>query len=205
MAVLLSDFFPPRELGLSAHTKHLYDLYVYFWRWAMWKVFEHHPGDRGVVAFVTVARFLNGPGFAEMRAHMRRWADAVWVIDCSPEGHQPEVATRIFPGVQQPLCITIALRDGSTGPANPAAVRFAAVSGSRGEKFGALAELELEGPGWAVCPEAWHASFLPQSETSWSSLPALDDLLAWRDRARCRDVPGSSIPRRQCSRTGGSV
>ncbi|MGI8792901.1 MAG: type ISP restriction/modification enzyme [Acidimicrobiales bacterium] len=176
---LLGDYFPPRELGLGSHTKHLYNLYVYFWRWATWKVFEHHPGDRGVVAFVTVAGFLNGPGFAEMRSHLRRWADAVWVIDCSPEGHQPDVATRIFPGVQQPICITIALRDDSTGPAMPAPVRFTSVHGQRAQKFETLRDLDLDQSSWVACPEGWHAPFLPQSAASWSALPALDDLLAW--------------------------
>ncbi|MDQ3642704.1 MAG: N-6 DNA methylase, partial [Actinomycetota bacterium] len=176
---LLGDFLPPRELGLGAHAKHLYNLYVYFWRWATWKVFEHHPGDRGVVAFVTVAGFLNGPGFAQMRSHLRRWADAVWVIDCSPEGHQPGVGTRFFPGVQQPLCITIALRDGSTGPEQPAPVRFASVKGARTDKFAALSALTLDGPEWVACPDGWHKPFLPESARSWSALPALDDLLAW--------------------------
>jgi hypothetical protein len=176
---LLRDFMPPPELGLSAHAKHLYNLYVYFWRWASWKVFEHHPGDRGVVAFVTVAGFLAGPGFAQMRQHLRRWADAVWVIDCSPEGHQPDVATRVFPGVQQPICIAIAVRDGSTGPEMPAPVRFTAIRGRREEKFAGLASLELDSNVWTACPEEWHAPFLPESARTWSALPALHDLLAW--------------------------
>ena len=30
--------------------------------------------------------FLNGPGFQKMRAELRRDADEIWVIDCSPEG-----------------------------------------------------------------------------------------------------------------------
>ena len=34
----------------------------------------------------------------------------IWVIDCSPEGHQPDVPTRIFQGVQQPVCIVLAAR-----------------------------------------------------------------------------------------------
>ncbi len=178
-AALLDDFRPPPELGLGPHVKHLYNLYVYFWRWATWKVFEHHPGDAGVVAFVTVAGFLNGPGFAEMRHHLRRWADEIWVVDCSPEGHQPDVPTRIFAGVQQPICITIALRDRSTGPDMPAPVRFTSVAGTRAQKFEQLATLELRDHSWATCSEAWHAPFRPQSAKSWSSMPALDDLLAW--------------------------
>lgn len=178
-APLLSDFFPAPELGLGAHVKHLYNPYVYFWRWATWKVFEHHPGDRGVIAFITVAGFLNGPGFAEMRKHLRRWADAVWVIDCSPEGHQPDVATRVFQGVQQPICVTIAVRDGSTGAQTPAPVRFTSVVGQRKQKFQTLRHLQLDGVEWAACPEAWHAPFRPQSAASWSAMPALDELLSW--------------------------
>ena len=37
-------------------------------------------------------------------------ADEIWVIDCSPEGHQPEVNTSIFQAVQQPVCIVLASR-----------------------------------------------------------------------------------------------
>ena len=109
----------PAWWGVSAHAKHLKNLYIYFWRWATWKVFglgwHESTGlpdmDReGIVCFITVAGYLNGPGFQKMRADLRATCSDIWVIDCSPEGHQPEVATRIFQGVQQPVCITIAAR-----------------------------------------------------------------------------------------------
>jgi hypothetical protein len=94
----LAAWMPPTEWGVSAHTKHLRNLYVYFWRWATWKVFDtKDKPNTGVVCFITVAGFLNGPGFQKMRDYLRRTADEVWVIDCSPEKHQPEVNTRIFP------------------------------------------------------------------------------------------------------------
>jgi hypothetical protein len=177
-AAPLAAFLPPREWGVGAHVKHLYNPYVYFWRWATWKVFEGHPTDKGVVAFITVAGFLNGPGFARMRDYLRRTADEVWVIDCSPEGHQPEVATRIFQGVQQPVCITIALRDGSTDAETPAPVRYRSVAGRREDKFAALAAIEFD-DGWVDCPAEWRAPFLPAGGANWLALPALDDLLAW--------------------------
>ena len=66
--------------------------------------------EEGIVCFITVAGFLNGPGFERMRDDLRRTCSEIWVIDCSPEGHQPEVATRIFQGVQQPVCIVLAAR-----------------------------------------------------------------------------------------------
>jgi hypothetical protein len=174
----LAAFLPPRDWGVGAHVKHLYNPYVYFWRWATWKVFEGHPTDKGVVAFITVAGFLNGPGFARMRDYLRRTSDELWVIDCSPEGHQPEVATRIFQGVQQPVCITIALRDGSTNAETPAPVRYRSVTGRREDKFAALAEIEFD-DGWVDCPSEWRAPFLPAGGANWLALPALDDLLAW--------------------------
>jgi len=175
----LAAFLPPPEWNVGRYSRHIYNPYVYFWRWATWKVFEYHPADKGVVAFVTVAGFLSGPGFAAMRAYLRETADAIWVIDCSPEGHQPEVATRLFAGVQQPLCITIALRDGTTGKGEPAPVLFTSVAGSRSEKFAQLEGLDLDGPGWLKCPPDWRAPFLPAGSEDWNAYPLLEDLLGW--------------------------
>ncbi len=41
LAAPLQAWMPPREWGVGAHAKHLRNLYVYFWRWATWKVFDH--------------------------------------------------------------------------------------------------------------------------------------------------------------------
>jgi hypothetical protein len=35
---------PPADWDLSAHVKHLRNLYVFFWRWATWKVFGDSEG-----------------------------------------------------------------------------------------------------------------------------------------------------------------
>ena len=99
----LAQWMPPREWGVGAHSKHLRNLYIYFWRWATWKVFDHHPESRaGIVCYITVAGFLGGPGFQKMRDYLRHTCDDIWIIDCSPEGHQPEVSTRIFEGSSSP-------------------------------------------------------------------------------------------------------
>jgi len=58
----LEAWMPPAEWGAGLHSKHLRNLYVYFWRWATWKVFDHHPDhNSGIVCFITVAGFLGGP------------------------------------------------------------------------------------------------------------------------------------------------
>jgi hypothetical protein len=177
----LAAWMPPREWGLGAHAKHLHNLYVYFWRWATWKVFDHDPtANTGIVCFITVAGFLNGPGFEKMRDYLRRTTDEIWVIDCSPEGHQPAVNTRIFEGVQHPVCIVIASRSPDTEREVPATVRYRALpAGHRRAKFDALGSLTLDAGGWIECPAKWRAPFLPESVGAWSTFPALEDLFVY--------------------------
>ncbi len=181
VASLLADWMPPTSWGVGPHLKHLRNLYVYFWRWATWKVFDHDTqNNSGIVAFITVAGFLNGPGFERMRDYLRRTCDEVFVIHCSPEGHQPEVATRIFEGVQQPICIVIAVRTPASDPDVPATVRFRSLpEGLRTEKFAALGATGLSDDGWVPCSTAWRAPFLPASSADWSSYPAIDELFIY--------------------------
>lgn len=181
----LDDWMPPASWRVGAHSKHLRNLYVYFWRWATWKVFDHLPsngvgGGSGIVAFITVAGFLGGPGFQRMREYLRQRCHEVWVIDCSPEGHQPEVATRIFQGVQQPVCIVLASRWSVVEKAEPAVVRWRTLpAGHRSAKFDALVALRLEDAGWVLCPSEGRAPFLPASSTAWTGHPALADFFVY--------------------------
>jgi hypothetical protein len=177
----LSAWFPPKEWGVGAHAKHLRNLYVYFWRWATWKVFDRQPDNAsGVVSFITVAGFLNGPGFQAMRAYLRKTCDQIWVIDCSPEGHQPAVNTRIFQGVQQPVCIVMASRGSRAKHAAAAEVKYRALSeGNRNEKLGALKNLRLASSDWLECPRDERAPFLPNSAGAWAAFPYLDDLFIY--------------------------
>ena len=181
----LDDWMPPAAWRVGAHSKHLRNLYAYFWRWATWKVFDHPPsngvgGGSGIVAFITVAGFLGGPGFQRMREYLRQRCDEVWVIDCSPEGHQPEVATRIFQGVQQPVCIVLAARWSAGEKTEPAVVRWCALpDGHRSAKFEALSALKLEDAGWVLCPSQGRAPFLPASSGAWAAHPALVDFFVY--------------------------
>ncbi|MFR9758193.1 type ISP restriction/modification enzyme [Streptomyces sp. TR06-5] len=180
----LNDFIPPRPWGVGAHSKHLYNPYVYFWRWATWKVFDAHAeSDQGVVCFITPAGFIDGLGFQRMREYLRRKADAIWVVDCSPEGFMPPTSARIFEDVKHQVCITIAVRDGSTGDASPAPVRYRALAaGARQSKFEELATVGLADEEWKLCSDGWRDTFIPPSDEEWSEFPHLDDLLR-RSRA----------------------
>lgn len=177
---------PPAAWKVGAHAKHLKNLYVYFWRWASLKVFGAGWSDatglpdsdeEGIVCFITVAGFLNGPGFQKMRADLRASCSDIWVVDCSPEGHQPEVATRIFQGVQQPVCIVLAARQKAKKASTPARVHFRALpEGRREEKFAALAGIGLDDAGWTDGPDDWRGSFLPEATGPWATFPPLKSL-----------------------------
>ena len=190
----LDDWQPPVEWGVGAHAKHLRNLYVYFWRWAAWKVFGGDPyrggtdttelndwtRRRGVVSFISVAGFLNGPGFQKMRADLRRDAEEIWVIDCSPEGHQPPVASRVFEAVQQPVCIVMALRGAKASPETPARVRFRSLpEGPREDKFAAIADIGLDDAEWDEASRGWRTPFLPEQAADWASYPAIEDLFLY--------------------------
>jgi len=65
--------------GLGLHAKNLYNDYVYFWRWALWKVFESQAGRASSLHHRLV---LSGrAGFRAMRQWMRRTFDELWIID----------------------------------------------------------------------------------------------------------------------------
>jgi hypothetical protein len=185
----LDRWVAPVEWGVSAHAKHLKNLYVYFWRWATLKVFgtgwkaatgEPDEDRPGIICFITASGFLNGPGFQKMREDLRRECHAIWIIDCSPEGHQPEVPTRIFQGVQQPVCIVLAVKKRGGDKSKPARVLFRALPESRrAEKFAALAALSLQADDWDEADADWRAPFLPARTGAWSDFVGLVDLFAW--------------------------
>lgn len=144
-------------------------------------MFDSPSGEGpGVVAFVTPAAYLRGTAFKGMRKYLRRTCDEGWIIDLSPEGMRPEVATRIFPRVQHPLAVGIFVRGEDDTTDEPARVHYTTVHGKRAEKFAALAELGLDDPGWQDVRDGWDAPFTPVGEASWDEHPALDDLFPVR-------------------------
>ena len=100
------------------------------------------------------------------------------MIDCSPEGHQPEVATRIFQGVQHPVCITIASRSPSNDSDKPARVHYRSLAkGRREAKFDELKTISVASSGWVDGATDWRAPFLPELTGGWADFVPLDLLL----------------------------
>jgi hypothetical protein len=172
-----------RAPGNGRYEYVLANLHVYFWRWGTWKVFDHHRDARcGVVAFISPSAFLTSPGFAGMRAYLRHTADEGWIVDLSPEGHQPDTTTRIFPGVQQPLCIAIFVRHKTAQEGSPARIHYLAVSGQAEDKRARLRRLTLGDPDWLACSDEWQAPLSPKRDATWTESPLVSDLLPWSSR-----------------------
>ena len=173
----LDEFRSPRQ---SKRTFNLSNMWTYFWRWSIWKAFEANPEHpAGIVALITPKAYLTSASHEAMRSYLRRTADEGWIIDLSPEDFRPDVASRPFPTVQQPICIGIFARYGAPRPETPATIHYVSLDGTREEKFRALADLRLDGKAWLdALDDDPHASFLPP-HANWSSYPAVSDLLLW--------------------------
>ena len=183
---ILDDWKPPASWGVSTHVKNMSNLLVYFWRWATWKVLENSGNelhDRpGVVCFVTTAPWLTGDGFQQMRSWLRRWCSEIWVVSLSPEGHQPDVRTRVFEGVQHEIAVVCAVRSPNTNE-TPSIVRFHELApDTRDVKFAELGRIEIDGDSpqlWIECPNDWRAPFKPEGTSVWRFCPSIHDLLPW--------------------------
>lgn len=177
---ILEDFF---EQGAGRFKAKLKNLYVYFWRWATWKVWEsttaEPDGDAGVVCFISTSGYLAGPGFAGMRRYLRGHASEGWIIDLTPEGQTPDIPTRIFPGVRQPLAIGLFIRRPDSDPDIPATIRYRSVSGRQAEKFAELAHVSLDDDGWRDTRTEWTTAFTPAAESGWDTYPAIAQIMPW--------------------------
>jgi Type ISP C-terminal specificity domain/N-6 DNA Methylase len=177
---ILEDFFVQ---GAGRFKAKLKNLYIYFWRWATWKVWEstvHEPdGDAGIVCFISTSGYLTGPAFTGMREYLRRHASEGWIIDLTPEGQTPDVPTRIFPGVRQPLAIGLFVRTPDTSDEFPAVIHHRVVSGLRHDKFNALAAIRLNDDGWRNARSGWAEPLTPAATGGWDAYPALSDVMPW--------------------------
>lgn len=179
---ILNDFIEPvKAAGHGGDLKNLYNLYVYFWRWALWKAFEHDMANGpGIVSYITASSFIDGDAFLGMRQHMRKVCDEIWVIDLGGEGRGTRQDDNVF-AIQTPVAITIAVRYGAGDPANPATVHYTRVQGSRAEKLHALEGLQaLEDLIFENCPLGWADPFRPAGNGDYFDWPLLIDLMPWQ-------------------------
>lgn len=179
---ILRDFLVPAiAAGHGARVHNLYNQYVYFWRWALWKVFEHETASGpGVVSFISASSYLEGDAFCGMREHLRRLCDEIWILDLGGEGRGTRKTDNVF-AIQTPVAIAIAFRSAKARKQEPAKVHYASLAGSRDVKLAALAAItSFASVKWQDCPDAWQAPFRPAGKGEYFQWPLLTDLVPWQ-------------------------
>jgi hypothetical protein len=170
---------PARENTIFSHLRSLSNLYVYFWRWAMWKAFEQLDGGPSVVAFITANSWLSGPGFMGLRLMSRKLADEILVIDLGGDnlGARPE--ENVF-DIQIPVSIVILLRKGPVMN-QEGQVKYVRVYGSREEKLNFLSSHDISEIDWELGPTQALAPLAPASGgKDWAAMPSLVQLFPWQ-------------------------
>lgn len=162
----------------------LYNQYVYFWRWAMWKAFEEHPDQAAVVSFITAASWLQGDVFCGLRELASDYADEIWVIDLGGEGRGARVEENIF-AIQTPVAIvTMFRRAGTRARKGTAKTYYRRIYGTGQEKLACLDEVRTprqQLTEWTVIERTAQEPLAPIETTSeWFNYPALTDLFPWQ-------------------------
>jgi hypothetical protein len=172
---------PAITAGHGGDVKNLYNLYVYFWRWALWKVFENGTGGGpGIVSFISASSYIDGDAFVGVREHMRRICDEIWIIDLGGEGRGTRQEQNVF-DIRTPVAIAVCARYGAPNPETPAPVHYTRVAGDRPAK---LARLDAVGDfgdlSWEDCPPGWQGPFRPAGTGPYFTWPQLIDLMPWQ-------------------------
>lgn len=175
---LFDDIFDDakKHVIFSAHAS-LYNLYVYFWRWAIWKVFEENTGP-AVVSMITASSWLEGQGFLGLRRLAREVADEIIVVDLHGDNKGTRKDENVF-DIESPVAIVTLVRYGNGDRSTPASVRYASYRGTRAEKLAELTELAAGKTtlNTAAASTDWHAPLIPASGgADWASYPKLADL-----------------------------
>ncbi|MBV9861650.1 MAG: N-6 DNA methylase [Alphaproteobacteria bacterium] len=120
---------PVREAGHGNQLNTFPDLWVAFWRWAIWKLFEaENAPRRGVVALITNRKFLTGWPYAGLRRMLRERFDRIEIVDLRGDLRRGERAgiegdQGVF-NIKVGTAITIAIADGSRPDGDPAKVKY---------------------------------------------------------------------------------
>ena len=179
---ILKGFINPAlAAGHGKHIKNIYNLYIYFWRWALWKVFEHDTSQGpGVVSFISASSYLDGDAFSGMREHMRRICDEIWILDLSGEGRGARKDENVFV-IKTPVAIAVAVRSGKVKKDTPAQIHYSRIEGTREAKLAALEAIaDFASVKWQDCPDEWQAPFRPAGEGQYFAWPLLTDLMPWQ-------------------------
>lgn len=173
-----------RRETIFSHHASLYNLYVYFWRWAIWKAFEAHGDGPGVVAFITGSSWLTGPGFVGLRQLAREVCDEMWILDLGGDNKGANPEENVF-AIETPVAVVVMARTGLSNRKQPARVHYRRIAGTAHDKLAAMEAIAnrddpLAGE-WRDGHNDWTAMLTPPSgDAAWNDMPALADVFPWQ-------------------------
>lgn len=174
---IFADFTEPgSKAGAGIHLKNLYNDYVYFWRWALWRLFEQQDCG-GIITFITASSYLAGPGFVGMRKLMRQIFDELWIIDLGGDNIGARKTPNVF-NIKTPVAVAIGIRAANSSQEKPAKVRYKKiVADSRKDKLKQLEAItNFDNLDWQNCPEDWQEPFVPAGKGDFFEWPAVEDI-----------------------------
>lgn len=169
---------------IFSHHASLYNLYVYFWRWAIWKAFEAHGDGPGVVAFITGSSWLSGPGFMGLRALVRTSCDEAWVLDLGGDNKGADREENVF-AIETPVAVVILVRNGKKSPKTAATIHYRKISGTASQKLEQMKEIadsdDPLGGEWIDGPTGKMEPLRPPTgDADWFAMPRLADMFPWQ-------------------------
>lgn len=172
---------PAQETGVifSAQAS-LYNLYIYFWRWSIWKAFQQAPGEKAVISFITASSWLDGPAFVGLRKLAVKTANDIWILDLGGEGRGARKEENVF-DIQSPVAIVTLVKSGKASRA--AKVYYRRIRGTRQEKFLQLDQIKrLQADDeWIEIAAPNGEKFIPETtHEQWQDFPLLADLFPWQ-------------------------
>ncbi len=165
---IFEDFLiPAREAGKGLNLQVIFNDYIYFWRWALWRMFEQQNCG-GIITFITASSYLVGPGFVGVREWMRKTLDELWIIDLGGDNLGARRTPNVF-AIQIPVAIAIGIRSIKQDSSKPARVRYAKIDGdSREKKLSILNAIStLSEIKWQDCSSEWLAPFVPSGKGAY--------------------------------------
>lgn len=123
---------PVRQAGWGGELNTFPDLYIAFWRWCLWKLFECEGAPRrGVLCLITNRTFLAGHPYAGLRAMLREKFDRIDVIDLRGDSRGARPAgiaedENVF-AIKAGVCVVTAVAGGGKPAGQLATVRLADV------------------------------------------------------------------------------
>lgn len=175
---ILRDFI---EGAPGVHVKNLYNDYVYFWRWALWKLYENeHISGPGIISFITASSYLRGPGFVSMRRKLREAFDELWIIDLEGDNLGARKTENVF-AIQTPVAIAMGVRYCEKHSEKPAKILYTKITGTRLEKLSRLKNVSnFEDLEWQKTFQDWEEPILPERSGDYYSWPLITDVFPWQ-------------------------